>query len=61
MVYIFRHDRFDEVEFSIFMRWVSPDNLLLLCVPVTSSTGGVTSLYVGSQVDGVMIWPLGAA
>ena len=36
-------------------------NLLLLCMFVTSSTGGVTSLYVGSQVDGVMIWPLGAA
>ena len=33
----------------------------LLCMSVTSSTGGVTSLYDGSQADGVMIWPLGAA
>ena len=43
MVFIFRHDEFEEVEFSIFMWWVSPDNFLLLCVSVTSSTGGVTS------------------
>ena len=27
------------------------NNFLLLCVSVTSSTGGVTSLYDGSQAD----------
>ena len=42
-------------------RDVNVYNLLLLCVSVTSSTGGVTSLYDDSQADGVMIWPLGAA